>query len=106
MKYQVEVSETGQSFECDAGQNLLEGMRTFRFGAPMAEAIPVGCRGGGCGVCRIKVLSGNYELASMSTRHVPDKDREEGLALACRVFPRSDLNIALMPLPEALRKPL
>jgi ferredoxin len=37
-------------------------------------AVPVGCRGGGCGVCRVQVLSGGYESKRMSRRFVTDDD--------------------------------
>ncbi len=62
----------------------------------MLEAIPVGCRGGGCGVCRIRVLSGDYETQKMSRKHVRPEDQAIGMALACRVYPRSDLTVEVM----------
>ncbi|MEQ8275082.1 MAG: 2Fe-2S iron-sulfur cluster-binding protein [Deltaproteobacteria bacterium] len=53
--------------------------------------VPVGCRGGGCGVCRVRVLAGDYTCRPMSQRHVSAEARGEGYALACRVYPRGDL---------------
>ena len=44
MKYRVTVKGEDQGFSCSEEQNLLQGMRTFQFGVPMLEAIPVGCR--------------------------------------------------------------
>jgi hypothetical protein len=36
----------------------------------------------------------------MSRKHVPEQAQAEGVALACRVYPRSALQIELLPLPE------
>ena len=60
--------------------------------------IPVGCRRGGCGVCRSRVIAGAYECCAMSRLHVSDADRREGIVLACSIFPRSDL--VLRPEPK------
>ena len=90
-----------QEFFCGEEQNLLQGMRSFQLGVPMLEAIPVGCRGGGCGICRIRVLSGDYKTEKMSRKHVSEEEQARGMALACRVYPRSDLRVEVMTLPES-----
>ena len=100
MKHKVTLAETGEEFSCGEEQHLLQGMQTFRVGAPMLKVIPVGCRGGGCGVCRIRIVSGDYEAKKMSHKHVSEESQAEGVALACRVYPRSALQIELQPLPE------
>jgi len=55
--------------------------------------IPVGCRGGGCGKCRIRILEGEYISKRMSRAWVSPEDEAEGRVLACRVFARGDLTI-------------
>ena len=100
MKYRVSVDGDEQQFDCGDDQNLLQGMRSYRFGMPMLEAIPVGCRGGGCGICRIRVLSGDFDTEKMSRKHVTEQEQADGMALACRVYPRSDLNVEVMTLKE------
>jgi ferredoxin len=65
----------------------------------MLEAIPVGCRGGGCGICRIRILEGDYEAKKMSRKHIPEQDQARGIVLACRVYPRSELAIEVLSLP-------
>lgn len=55
--------------------------------------INVGCRGGGCGVCRVVVLDGRYQTKRMSRRHVTEDEQAQGYALACRLLPCSDLVI-------------
>lgn len=96
MKHQVRVVSSGECFACCEEQHLLEGMQAFRIGEPLLRVIPVGCRGGGCGVCRIRVLEGEYETRKMSCKHIPVEDQASGLALACRVFPRSELLIEVL----------
>lgn len=61
------------------------------------RAIPVGCRGGGCGVCRIAVISGTYERLIISRAHVTAEEAALGFALACRVLPQSNLVARLAP---------
>lgn len=98
MKHRVNVEGTDQQFSCGEDQHLLQGMQSFRLGMPMLDAIPVGCRGGGCGICRIRILTGDYVAQKMSRKHIPEQDQARGLALACRVYPRSELSIEVLPL--------
>jgi ferredoxin len=51
----------------------------------------VGCRGGGCGVCKVKILKGTYILGKMSRVHVNEEEIKQGVALACRIYPTSTL---------------
>lgn len=59
--------------------------------------VPIGCRGGGCGVCRVKVSSGSYYTKKMSRKHISPSDEEHGIVLACRLIPLSDLTIQPAP---------
>lgn len=93
MKHKVKLAVTGEEFSCGEEQNLLQGMQNYRLGLPLLEVIPVGCRGGGCGVCRIRITQGEYQAKKMSRKHIPEEDQAEGIVLACRVYPRSDLVI-------------
>ncbi len=65
--------------------------------ARQVSAIPVGCRGGGCGVCRVEVLAGDYVAKRMSRRHVTEADEAAGYALACRLMAMSDLVVRPAP---------
>lgn len=85
----VTFAETGRSFRCRTAESLLEGMR--RLGV---TGIPVGCRGGGCGVCRVEILSGRWQaFRPMGADHVSAEDRAEGRVLACCIRPSEDLTI-------------
>lgn len=53
--------------------------------------VTAGCRSGGCGICKVRILSGDYRRECMSGAHVSAAEQSEGYALSCRVFPQSDL---------------
>ncbi len=67
--------------------------------------LPVGCRRGGCGICRARVLEGQYAKAPMSRAHISEEDEENGLILACSVYPLSDLSLVLEGQPVATPRP-
>jgi ferredoxin len=58
--------------------------------------IPVGCRGGGCGVCRVQVVSGEYLTRRMSRAHISEADEAVGIVLACRLIPLTDVVVEPM----------
>lgn len=89
--FEVRIADTGEHFPCAAGQTVLEGM--VRLGR---RGIPSGCRGGGCGVCKVAVVSGDFTRKAMSRDHVSEEDEREGRVLACRIFPGSDLELHVL----------
>ena len=80
----VTIEDDGSSYRCFDTQTLLEGMETLG-----KKGIPVGCRGGGCGVCKVQVLTGSYTKRAMSREHISTSDEAQGCVLACRVRPTS-----------------
>lgn len=86
--HRIRVKNRDAEFHCPADKTLLVGMEQ-----QLTKALDVGCRGGGCGVCKVRVLSGEYERKRMSRAHVSEQEEQDGFALACRIFPRSDLCI-------------
>ena len=91
MQHQVVIEDTGEQFACDERESVLDGMA--RLGR---RGIPVGCRGGGCGVCKVQVVSGTFETKVMSRTHVSSEDLTAGVVLACRVMPHSDLCVQVI----------
>lgn len=83
---QISVVNRQQVFYVPKGQPLLMAMEKIG-----QRAIGVGCRGGGCGLCKIKVLQGEYQTKRMSRAHVSEDEQALGFALACRLTPLSDL---------------
>ena len=86
MKYQVLIEDTGEHYSCDERESVLHGMA--RLGR---RGIPLGCRGGGCGICKVKILTGTFEPKAMSRTHISSEELAAGTVLACRVMPQSDL---------------
>lgn len=82
------ISSDDASFECPPEKSLLHGMES-----QSVKAINVGCRGGGCGFCKIRILEGEFEAKKMSIKFVTKEEQAAGFALSCRVFPRSDMRV-------------
>lgn len=80
--------DTGEQFPCAEDEKVLIAME--RAGR---KGIQVGCRGGGCGACRVKITAGDYDTMRMGKNYVDENEAAEGFALACRVLPKSDLQM-------------
>lgn len=89
--FSVRLVDTEQTFRCNSGQTLLAAME--RLGR---RGIPVGCRGGGCGVCKVRIVEGAYRLLPMSRAHVSAEAQAAGQALACRLMPEGDLAVEVL----------
>jgi ferredoxin len=89
--YEITLLDTGETFRCPADRSLLEGMESLG-----RRGIPVGCRNGGCGVCKVHVVRGTYTSRVMSRDHVTEAEEAAGVVLACRVKPTSDVQLAVV----------
>lgn len=88
-KVQVTIDQTGESYPCAIGESLLQGM--IRLGR---KGIPVGCVNGGCGVCKVKILTGQTQvLGPVSRAHVSEEDEMQGYTLACRAGPENEVRL-------------
>ncbi len=91
MVFKVCIAETGECFSGDPARSVLESMCQLG-----RRGIPKGCCGGACGVCKVEVLAGSYDVKPMSRCHVSAADQAAGCVLACRIFPRSDLELRVL----------
>ncbi len=89
--YTITLAETGESYRCLDERSVLEGMEALG-----KKGIPVGCRQGGCGVCKVQVLEGRYAKRVMSRAHVSAEDEASGCVLSCRIKPSSDLRVSVV----------
>ena len=87
----VKIEDTGEEFICPPGKDILRGMQALG-----RKGIPVGCRGGGRGICKVRLLEGKVRTLKMSRAHVTEKDEKSGIFLACRAFPESDIRIKVL----------
>ena len=60
------------------------------------RGIPLGCRGGGCGVCKVQITQGSYEAKVMSQAHVSAEEQAQDIVLACRIMPHSDICLQVL----------
>jgi ferredoxin len=61
----------------------------------LPRKLPVGCRRGGCGICRARVLEGDYRVTPMSRTHVSEAEEAEGVVLSCAIYALTDLTLRL-----------
>jgi len=89
--YQIQVLGDSREFRCSENTSLLSAMAKVGI-----NCIPVGCRSGGCGVCKIRVLSGTFTAKVMSRKQISLAEEADGLALACRIFPKSSMVVEVI----------
>lgn len=55
-----------------------------------------GCRRGGCGACKVHLVSGRVDYPkAVSETVLPEPDRRDGICLSCRAVPVTDVVIRL-----------
>ena len=58
-------------------------------------SVMFGCRGGGCGTCKMRLVSGWVDHGRCSAAVLPEAERESGWFLSCQVRALSDLTVEL-----------
>jgi ferredoxin len=89
--YTVHIEDTGESYRCADHRSVLQGMEALG-----RKGIPVGCRQGGCGVCKIQVVEGSFSKRVMSREHVSAEEEATGCVLSCRIRATSDLRLRVV----------
>jgi len=82
----VRVSYKGKEFDVSKGSLLLDALRKNKF------VLPVGCKSGKCGTCRLKVDSG--QVSMMHQGGLTGQEEKEGYVLACCSTVQSNLSIS------------
>ena len=90
-KFSICIEDTGEHYTCADTRSVLEGMEALG-----KKGIPVGCRQGGCGVCKVQVLEGRFARRVMSRAHVSAEEEQGGCVLSCRIYPSSDLRVRVV----------
>jgi len=89
IKHVVLILQNGTSFTCSSEESILQGMAKIG-----KKGIPVGCLNGGCGVCKVVIRNGSVKkTGAMSRAHISEQDEVDGVVLACRVTPLSDIQL-------------
>lgn len=87
------------SFLYDRKKSLLESFRLqrlLRASLKSTKEIPNACKVGGCGVCKIKVHQGEYQLETYSAKVLPNEELSQNITLACKTFLNSDSKIEIL----------
>jgi ferredoxin len=88
--FEITILDSGETFPCSSTQAILLAMVGLG-----RKGIPSGCHGGGCGVCKIQIVSGEVSLKVMSLAHVSEQEQDSDIVLACRAIPCSDIQLTL-----------
>lgn len=93
MQYLVTIEDTGISYACDERESILSGMARLQ-----QKGIPIGCCGGGCGICKVEIIKGTFKSLPMSRVHVSFSEAQQHVVLACRTFPCDHLTLRVIGL--------
>ena len=86
----VTVQPGGQQVPIGDGETVLGGL--FRAG----YAYTVGCRRGGCGICKADLRRGSVSYRkTVASTVLTEAERADGTCVTCRAVPDGDVTIAL-----------
>lgn len=91
MPHPITLENTDEVFTSKEDVNLLQAMEQLR-----RKGIPVGCRNGGCGVCKVRVVEGEYVTQKMSRGVLSEAEEKDRYTLACKTYARSALRVQVV----------
>ncbi|MGD9764838.1 MAG: 2Fe-2S iron-sulfur cluster-binding protein [Candidatus Binatia bacterium] len=89
MVFWITLAPFDHRFECDSEEPILAA--ALRNGFHLRH----GCKQGGCGSCKTKVVSGEVEMVGGTSFALMDFEEEQGYALMCSSYPISDVTLDL-----------
>ena len=87
--YTITLSPVGDAVACEREESVLAAI--LKSGA----SVVFGCRGGGCGTCKMRLISGLVDHGRCSAAVLPAEERESGWFLSCQARALSDLTVEL-----------
>jgi len=89
--YAITLSPIGDTVVCRREETVLSAI--LRSGAKVV----FGCRGGGCGTCKMRLISGRVEHGRCSAAVLleEEEEKENGSFLSCQARALSDLTVEL-----------
>ena len=87
------------NFLYDRKKSLLDSFRVqrlLRTSLKSTKEIPYACKVGGCGLCKVKVHQGEYQLETYSAKVLPDEELSQNITLACKTYLNSDSKIEIL----------
>jgi CDP-4-dehydro-6-deoxyglucose reductase, E3 len=85
MSHVVTLTRSGRQFNCEPREAVLD--------AAMRQGvlIPYGCRNGGCGSCRARLVSGEIDYPSGRPGGLDERQHARGEVLLCQARPSTDV---------------
>jgi len=87
MSYSVCIESTEHVFQVNEGESVLDAALR------QSIALPYGCRGGGCGACKGKLLEGSVSYPDGLPDALSENEHNDNYALFCQAVPNNDLLI-------------
>ena len=87
MSFQVTIQPSGHRFEIPSDDSILNAALEAGF------TLPYGCRNGGCGACKGRVLAGTVDYGQAQPHALTEAEKADGMALFCCAKPLSDVTI-------------
>jgi len=87
MTYKIVIQPSAHQLDVDDNETILDA--ALRHGL----SFPYGCRGGACGACMGKVVSGTIDYRGDRPRGISEQEEIAGQVLFCQAYPSSDLEI-------------
>jgi ferredoxin len=87
--YTITLRPVGDTVACGPEETVLAAI--LRGGA----SVMFGCRGGGCGTCKMRLTSGHIEHGRCSAAVLLEEEKKCGWFLSCQARALSDLTIEL-----------
>ena len=86
----VTIHPTGEDIYLDPEETVLSGLYKAGY------AYTVGCRRGGCAICKVDCRSGEFSYNHpIAETVITDAERTDGTCLTCRAVPETDVTIEL-----------
>lgn len=88
-KHLIYVKDENRTIECSDDEVLLEALKREN-----VYGLAKGCFGGGCGICKVRIQDGRYDIIKkMSRAHIKLAEQEAGYVLGCCIKLRSNVTI-------------
>jgi ferredoxin len=76
-----------ESFLCPETMSIIEAAKVQN------AKVPYGCIGGGCGICKMKVVEGQYKLDQEAKNALTEEEQKNGYVFLCKTYPLSDIQL-------------
>lgn len=87
--YTIKLAPVGEEIVGSKHETVLEALLRHGF------RVFYGCTGGGCGTCKMRLISGRVDYGLYSKAVLSDEERQENHFLSCQARPLSDLEIEI-----------